>query len=175
MKGYFPNHFNKPAYQNYIGKNPNENEYGVKNMMTDDYEKEFNDFYNSTNDDNLKKTILNYQIMKNKSETAKVFSTRLKESDYEFDNEILDNDELTELHNQYSDLQFKRKKIKYEKLQIKISKLNKQQQHVFYTIMDKITHQYKHLNNECFCKEKIKHIRSFISGYGGIFVNFIFL
>ena len=40
LKGYFPHHFNKPENQNYVGKIPDEKEYGVKNMMVDDYEKE---------------------------------------------------------------------------------------------------------------------------------------
>ncbi len=45
LKGYFPHHFNKPENQNYIGKIPDEKEYGVKNMMADEYEKEFKPWY----------------------------------------------------------------------------------------------------------------------------------
>ena len=45
MKGYFPHHFNRPENQNYIGKIPEEKEYGVVNMMADEYEKEFKPWY----------------------------------------------------------------------------------------------------------------------------------
>ncbi len=38
IKGYFPHHFNRPENQNYIGKIPSEEAYGVKNMMPKAYE-----------------------------------------------------------------------------------------------------------------------------------------
>ena len=37
-KGYFPHHFNTDKNQNYIGSTPAAEEYGIKNMMTSDYD-----------------------------------------------------------------------------------------------------------------------------------------
>jgi hypothetical protein len=45
LKGYFPHHFNKPENQTYIGKIPEEKEYGVINMMADEYDKDFKPWY----------------------------------------------------------------------------------------------------------------------------------
>jgi hypothetical protein len=39
IKGYFPHHFNTPENQDYEGKIPSEEMFGVKNMMQDDYHK----------------------------------------------------------------------------------------------------------------------------------------
>ena len=38
LKGHFPHKFNRPENPNYIAKIPAEDEFGVKNMMPDDYE-----------------------------------------------------------------------------------------------------------------------------------------
>ena len=67
LKGYFPHHFphhfNKPENQNYVGKIPDEKEYGVKNMMVDEYEKDFKPWYNqqpSITDWSFKKEMKTY-------------------------------------------------------------------------------------------------------------------
>jgi hypothetical protein len=39
LKGYFPHDFNTPENQNYEGKIPSEEMFGVKNMMQDAYHK----------------------------------------------------------------------------------------------------------------------------------------
>ena len=47
IKGYFPHHFNTPDNQDYIGKIPDEHYYGVDNMDSDDYTKDFLPWYKS--------------------------------------------------------------------------------------------------------------------------------
>ena len=39
LKGYFPKHFNRPENQNYIGKILEARDFGVDNMMPEDYHK----------------------------------------------------------------------------------------------------------------------------------------
>jgi hypothetical protein len=49
IKGYFPHHFNTPENQNYVGKIPSEDYYGVKNMTPSDYKK-FKEWYETVKD-----------------------------------------------------------------------------------------------------------------------------
>jgi hypothetical protein len=62
LKGYFPHHFNRPESQNYIGTIPNEKDYGVNNMMPDDYDN-FKKWYaeqKGLTDWNFKEEMLRY-------------------------------------------------------------------------------------------------------------------
>ena len=46
LKGFFPHHFNTPENQNYIGKIPSKEMYGVNNMTYKKYTKDFEPWYN---------------------------------------------------------------------------------------------------------------------------------
>ena len=46
LKGFFPHFFNTPEHQDYVGKVPSEDMYGVRNMDADTYSKEFKPWYN---------------------------------------------------------------------------------------------------------------------------------
>ena len=50
IKGFFPHHFNKPENQNYVGKIPDEKDYGVFNMMPEEYDKHFKPWYEKQKD-----------------------------------------------------------------------------------------------------------------------------
>ena len=52
IKGHFPHHFNKIENQNYVGKIPDESEFGVKNMMPNDYDNDFKPWYEQQKDIN---------------------------------------------------------------------------------------------------------------------------
>ncbi len=63
MKGHFPHHFNRPENQNYIGKIPDEKLFGAKNMMPDDYDKDFKPWYDKQQeitDWNFKQELIKY-------------------------------------------------------------------------------------------------------------------
>ena len=47
IKGHFRHKFNKIENQNYVGKIPDESEFGVKNMMPNDYDNDFKPWYYS--------------------------------------------------------------------------------------------------------------------------------
>ena len=46
LKCFFPHFFNSPEHQDYVGKVPSEDMYGVRNMDADVYSKEFKPWYN---------------------------------------------------------------------------------------------------------------------------------
>jgi hypothetical protein len=50
VKGHFPHHFNRPENQEYIDPIPDEDMFGVKNMSSDYYEKDFKPWYDSEKD-----------------------------------------------------------------------------------------------------------------------------
>jgi hypothetical protein len=50
VKGHFPHHFNTPENQNYIGAMPSEDMFGVKNMSSEFYEKDFKPWYDGEKD-----------------------------------------------------------------------------------------------------------------------------
>jgi len=65
IKGFFPHFFNIPENQDYIGKVPNQAMYGVRNMDSDVYEKEFKPWYKeivaeNKNDWNFREEIVKY-------------------------------------------------------------------------------------------------------------------
>jgi len=63
LKGHFPHHFNRPENQNYIGKIPDEKQFGAKNMMPDDYDKDFKPWYDKQQeitDWNFKQELIKY-------------------------------------------------------------------------------------------------------------------
>ncbi len=62
IKGHFPHHFNKHENQNYIGKIPSEEMFGVKDMCEDVYKKEFKPWYETVKDKqwNYKEEMIKY-------------------------------------------------------------------------------------------------------------------
>ena len=65
LKGFFPHFFNTPEHQDYVGKVPCESMYGVRNMDSDTYNKEFKPWYKklvsgNNNDWNFKEEMKKY-------------------------------------------------------------------------------------------------------------------
>eukprot|EP00973_Karenia_brevis_P067494 9389052-Karenia_brevis.AAC.1 len=65
LKGFFPHFFNTPEHQDYIGKVPGQNMYGVRNMNSDTYNNEFKPWYkqqiaNNKNDWNFREEMVKY-------------------------------------------------------------------------------------------------------------------
>ena len=62
LKGYFPHHFNRPENQNYIGPIPHERDFGVNNMMPEDYDdfKKWYDEQKGLTDWNFKEEMIRY-------------------------------------------------------------------------------------------------------------------
>ena len=50
MTGFFPHHFNTTEHQDSIGPIPSEEDFGVKNMTSDTYNKAYKPWYNSVRD-----------------------------------------------------------------------------------------------------------------------------
>ena len=65
LKGFFPHFFNTEENQNYIGKVPSEDMFGVKNMDSATYSKEFKPWYkqvtaNNKQDWNFREEMIKY-------------------------------------------------------------------------------------------------------------------
>ena len=62
LKGYFLHHFNRPENQNYIGPIPHERDFGVNNMMPEDYDdfKKWYDEQKGLTDWNFKEEMIRY-------------------------------------------------------------------------------------------------------------------
>ena len=62
LKGYFPHHLNRPENQNYIGPIPHERDFGVNNMMPEDYDdfKKWYDEQKGLTDWNFKDEMIRY-------------------------------------------------------------------------------------------------------------------